>query len=241
MATTVLGLIQNALSEIGVFAAEQTLTDNNKAFCFDRLNRMVDTWKTQKRYVQYYTHTSYPWAASKASYTIGKGAGADFNDIRPDGIRAANYVEVAPAPDIHTPLDIIEVDEFSQIPAQELSGRPSRLYYRATYPNMTLYPWPYPTVLTDKLELFAWGVLAAFAAVTDTLSLAPGFEEALTQSLAEALAVSYGREITTELANSARIARSNIAQVETPRMINDSPFIGDAGMRFDPVLNSWVW
>ena len=84
-------------------------------------------------------------------------------------------------------------------------------------------------------------VLAAFAAVTDTLSLAPGFEEALTQSLAEALAVSYGREITTELANSARIARSNIAQVETPRMINDSPFIGDAGMRFDPVLNGWVW
>ena len=58
------------------------------------------------------------------------------------------------------PLPVIEVDDYSAVPiAEHTSTYPTCVYYQPTYPNGTLWPWPYPTDITAELELFMWSVL----------------------------------------------------------------------------------
>lgn len=236
---TVLDLIKNSLAELGIHATEQTLSSNNQAFCFDRLNRMIDSWKRERRLVYCVDHVTYTFVSSKQLYTIGP-ATADFTAARPIEIESANVVIVG-VDDVRVPLTLIDSKQYAQIAVRAISGIPAQLYYRPTYPNGSLYPYPYPSSGSDKLELFTRAVLDKFTATGDTLSLVPGYEEALTQSLAELLSISFGRELSDRLVASAREARARISQFETPQQDTDYPRDAEEiGMHWDEDARGWV-
>ena len=241
---TVLDLMKNSLAEIGYISTQQTISTADQAFVFARLNRMVDSWKTQKRYVYTMDFASYAFGTSKQTYLIGP-ISADFTvTSRPARIERCNLILVG-TDEVRVPLSIINLDLYADIPIAALSATfPSLIYYRPTYPNGTIYPWPYPTVTTNKLELFTWHLIEKFTATTDTLSLPAGYEEALTQSLAELLCSWAGRPLTQELRDSARNARAAIAglNIQSPMPRTDCPDFtqgGTAGMEWSGQMRGW--
>ncbi len=235
-------LIKNSLYEIGYVSAEQTLSDDDKAFCLSRLNRMIDSWKTQRRFVYAIEAKEYPWGVSQQSYTIGPTGDFVLATGRPVKIEDHCNLIIVGTTNVRVPLPLINVEQYSAIGIPTLSsGIPIKVYYQPTYPNGTLYPWPYPTDVANILELFIWEQVNKFSGLTETLNLPPGYEEAITQSLAELLCVPFGRAIEPDLRQSARDARHNIANVNTTAPTQQTDYVSSpgGGMQWDGAIRGW--
>ena len=212
-------IIQDAMRYINKLGAGQTISTADQTFGLSVLNDIIDLWRTKSHFVVYYDHSSYAYSTSKQSYSIGQDS-ADFTADRPIKIIRANLILTADDPDSRVALEVFNMDEYAQLrlPAQS-ADQAVCLYYQPTYPNGTLYPWPYPTddsdVLANKLELFTWMQLSSYANTSTAVDLAPGYKNALTKTLSEWLCVPYGIPLNPEVKDQARIARSAIANVNT--------------------------
>lgn len=235
---TVLDIIKNALAEINFVSAEQTLSPANEAYCFDRLNRLLDSWKTQPRYSYVTERHEFALNPSKQSYTIGPAPADCVVSSRPVAIKYANLIMDA----VRLPLESIKVGTYADIPMPALgSTHPIRLYYQPTYPAGTLWPWPYPTDTSLLLELFIPFVIEPYATVNDDVSWPPGYLDAITLSLAEALCPWAGREVPAELREAARKARAAISAVNVSALTQESDYPSGSrgGMRWDPQIRGW--
>lgn len=220
-AITVTGyqLIENALKEINVLDPEDTVSAAMLEHGRQRLNRMLDLWKTRNLFVYAIDHEVYVFTTSKTNYSIGP-TGADFTAGRPLRIDRANLVRVGADPDQHVPLITQEIQDFADIPYRLEDGEePTHLYYQPTVPNGTLWPWPYPedtvAALANKLELFLPYQIDVISDCLTEFALPYGYEEAITQTLAELLCTPYEKTVSGDLARSARKARAAIATVNS--------------------------
>lgn len=207
-------LCTDALRAINIGDAFNAPSDEDLALALGWLNRMIDRWNADRLNIYYMADDSYAWTTSKQSYTIGPTL-ADFTAVRPAKIERANLIVVSTDPDYRKPLEVIDVSDYSEITVPAQSGsEPDRIYYKATYPNGTIYPWPYPEndadVLLNKLELFTWAQLSALAALSASIYLPPGYEDAITLSLAEKLCIPFEKAVPQALAREASKARGII-------------------------------
>jgi hypothetical protein len=216
------GIIRSAVQALGRLGQGRGLSQSEKDDGLIVLNAMLDSWAARRLFAYEIAHASYAFGSSKQSYTIGP-SGADFTAARPLRIERANLVIVG-AEESRTPLQVINFDEYADIPIAGLSsGIPVKLYYRPTFPKGTLYPWPYPTDTANKLELFVWAQLSSFAALATEASLPPGYLEAVIYSLAEKLAPTYRLPISPDVERLARQARALISGVnsQSPKLATD--------------------
>lgn len=207
-------IIESAFRKTNIYGPLQTIESGDQALALGELNDIIGLWRAQKCFIPYQSLVSFAFVTSKTAYTIGE-SGADFNTKRPIRIEAANLIRVADNPNSRVPLRVIEIDLFNRIPVQAQSGpEPQAVYYKATVPNGTLYPWPYPentvTAVLNKLELQVWADLTSFATAATTVDLADGYEQALKLTLAVKLAYIYHAELPPRLETEAREARSVI-------------------------------
>lgn len=236
---TVLDMIKNAMIDIVALAQGETPPTAESTWALSQLNMMIDSWRTRRLYVYYIAKASYPFAVSKQSYTIGRGAGADFVADRPVKIETANLVLSGGE---RQPLEVFNIEDYASLRIPVLASTPARLYYQPTYPNGTLWPWPYPTDVAQELELFSWMQLASFATVNDAVALPPGYELAMKLSLAEILCPGYGKAIPESLAALARQARANIMSLNSvpPSFSTDFPALQSAGAYFDHLTGNLI-
>ncbi len=238
--TTQKDLLEGALAEIGVIDPTESAGYKELMAALSHVNLMLDTWATRRLFAYYIECNSFAWTASQQSYDIGP-SGADFTLARPVKIHRANLIRVSADPDQHVPLFLYEINEYSDIPyPAESAEEPQLIYYQPTYPNGTIWPWPYPdtsaAALANKLELFTWHQLTAFAesTLTTDLSLPPGYAAAIQHSLAENLCVPFGKPLTGDLERLARRSRAAIISLNTkaPKISTQ-----DSGMPQSP---SWA-
>ena len=243
MTITANDIVTSALRELGILAAGETSSAADAALGLEKLNDILDAWKTKRLYCYQIASQSFPFAVSQETYTIGKAAGADFDYVRP--VRLENYCNLilVGTTNLRVPLPVIQDEDWSSIAIPALSSTiPTKVYYQPTWPNGTLYPWPYPTDVSNEIELFMWLQIGEFTAVTDTFTLPPGYRLALKMSLAEALCSPFGKSITPEIADQARKARANITglNAQSPRQMTDVPGITHGGgMQWDPQIRGW--
>ena len=115
-------------------------------------------------------------------------------------------------------MAVYDWTEYNRISYPATDGaEPDRIYYQETYPNGTIWPWPYPedtaTALANKLEIFTWAYLSSWATADTSIDLAPGYKDAITWALAERLTVPFGLNLSNELKNQARMAMASVASV----------------------------
>lgn len=211
MATVQEAIIDAAFTELGVKPVDQPLGPNESTWGFSKLNRLLGQWATRRLFVAYMSFTAYTFSASQQSYSIGP-SGADFTATRPVRIERANLVIVADSPDTEMQLEVINTDDYASLNIPALSSTiPTRLYYQATYPNGTLWPRPYPTTTTNKLRLFVWNQITEYAALSDTVTLPPGYLDAIVLSLAESMLAQYPTVAAAQyIIDGARRARAAI-------------------------------
>lgn len=235
-------IVKNALSEIGVIYAEEPVSESTLDFCFARLNRMLDSWAAQRRFVYYIKQESFPFVLSQQSYTIGPTG--DFVTKRPLKIERCNLILMSGTSETHIPLAVINVDDYAIMAMPNLtSSFPSKVYYQPTFPDGTLYPWPIPADVNNKLEIFSGHQLDKFEQMDDEMFFPPGYEEAITLSLAELLCLPFGRSLEINLADNARKAREVIAGQKHTSLTQttDVPDISSTGggISWDPVIRGW--
>lgn len=207
------------IDELGIYEAGETPNAADRTLCFRILNRIVSQWSTRSVFMYTETHQSFTITTSAQTYSIGSGATFDTGLPRPTKILRANLIRVADTPDSRIPLTVFNGPEFpSYAEIQnylETADEPQALYYQPTVPTGLIYLLPIVTnaagPLANKLEVFfPLHVLTFQDQGTTNYDLPPGYEDALTVTLAERLARSFGKSVSSELAADARRARAAI-------------------------------
>jgi hypothetical protein len=194
-------IIRRSLRLLGAIAASETPSAAEQADALEALNAMLDSWRASSL-AAYALRDETLTLTGAASYTIGPAG--NLNTTRPVRIDAA-YQRVG---DIDYPLRLASAVAWAGLADKSTAGDVADwLYYETSHPLGRLYLYPRPS--TGVLHLMTWVPLTAFAAA-DEVALPPGYQDALTYSLAVRLAPEYGRPVTAEVAAVARDAMSKV-------------------------------
>jgi hypothetical protein len=217
-------LIGPALMEIGVIGAIDAASAPDATYALTRLNRILDDWNAERAAVyadQYLTYTFD--TGGTVPQTLGPSAATYTTTQRPVTIEYANVILTN---DVRVPIALWDKQAYDAQTVPSVTATfPLALYYNPSFPNGQLYWWPIPTTAYG-LELQVRIVLADLA-LTDAVTLPPGYKDALIFTLAEALCRPFGRPIPPSLSGDGAKARARIFanNDETPRIATQ-----DAGM-----------
>lgn len=149
------------------------------------LSAMLASWGTKRLLVYATRDESLPVVAGTSTYTIGPSG--DLNTTRPVKIEAA-YWRVD---DINYPLKSRTSKEWPEISdATTTSSIPEDFNYEGTMPTGTLRIWPEPSE-SGALYLTTWTPISSLA-LSDTLALPPGYEDAIVFNLALRIEQEFG-------------------------------------------------
>lgn len=201
---TASSIIRRSMRLIGALAEGETPSASEQADGLEALNAMLDSWRNESLAV-YSLRDEVLTLTGAASYTIGTGG--NLNTTRPVKIASA-YQRVGTT---DYPLRIASALAWADLTAKAAtSDVADLLYYDPAYPLGVLYLYPIPSA--GVLHLVTWVPLVSYAAA-DTVALPPGYQDALTFSLAVRLAPEYSRPVTPEVAAMARSSKESIQRV----------------------------
>lgn len=182
---TVQTRITRALRLLNEIPSGEEPTDDELADGLTALNAMLDSWRNDGLMCYAWQDETLPLSNGDASYTIGPAG--DLATTRPVSIREA-YVVVD-----NTTYPVILRDEewWAGIPDKtQQSDWPTDALFRPSMPTATLLVYPVPNA-TRTMKLVTRVVAGPFTAVTDTVTLPPGWEAAIDFNLAIELAPEY--------------------------------------------------
>jgi hypothetical protein len=184
---TALEMIRRSMRLINVLAAGEAPVAQEQNDGLTTLNAMLDSWSINKLNVYALQEDTHTLVAGTATYTIGSGA--TINTDRPLEIQRA-FVRRGT---VDYPLDIIGDKYYAEVPDKTVTGTPEELYYNPLYPNGSITLFPVPDV-AYTLHIYQWEQLQSFTSLTTSLSLPPGYENAIVYNLAVDMAPEYGVE-----------------------------------------------
>ena len=222
-AVSVLAICLAAGQELSLFMKGEVPDADDGALILGKLNRLIDNWNADQAAiysVQFQTFTLVP---SLSPHTIGP-SGASFTTAqRPVSIEAASLLLSG---GVRVPIDVLSVEDYNGLSLPSLTSTIAQgVFYNPTWPNGELYFYPVPASAAS-VELLTRSVLSQVTLV-DTVTLPPGYLDAIILTLAEEIAAPFGAEIPAHVETSARAARARIAKNNdrTPRFST-----ADAGM-----------
>jgi len=215
--STVLDLLEDSALLLGALDVTESLDANIAKKMFRRLKSMLDSWSTEGLMVYTFSRNVYPLTIGKASYTLGPGG--DFNATRPIWIDRASVIPTASAPTLEIPVDILSDQEWQGVTIKSIqSNFPVQIHPRGDYPQNTIDVWPIPTA-SASLVLYVPSALQILTNLSDTISLPPGYEEAIVNNLACNCSSMYGTQPAPTVMKAAQagkdLIRSQNLVVET--------------------------
>ena len=157
------------------------------------------------------------------SYTFGTGGVLD--SARPVTVKNVYFRNTD---NIDYPVDMITSDQYDSIYLKTVStGIPTCVYITADYPLANVFVWPLSS--TGTLYFMSNKPLTAFASLSSTVSLPPGYERLLRYCLAVEIMPEYGvfnQQVVGMMADAkAKIKRTNsrssVLQVNLPYGMNN--------------------
>lgn len=217
---TVRVLMTRAMRVATIVGSGETPSPDDADDALLSLNMMLDAWQADRLYAYAVLDRTKALTSGTGQYTVGSGGA--INVARPVRIEWA-YTRDANSFD--RPIEVTaESANYAALALKALSGAfPSLLYYQARFPLGYIELFPLPGAgLT--LHFGAWEVLSEFAALGDTVSVPPGYEDALVFSLAERLCVEYEKPISAALQAMARTSRARIMGNNLPEPLQVCEF-----------------
>ena len=244
---TVQDIVDFALTTIGRLGPGRSAGAAESGWAFKVLNGMVDSWKSERLFVYVTTRTLFNIVANQQVYTIGP-SGADFTAERPERIELAGYIFQTSTPKIEQPLVILSYQEWAALSPKALTSTiPYFLYYEPYVPLGKISIYPVPT-LNSQIALYLWKQLDEFAALTDTVIVAPAYREALEYNLAVRLAPMFpGTAVLDPM--TLQLARDAIGKVKTINLANSMLLMqtdaaargtSDQGGHYNILTNRWT-
>jgi hypothetical protein len=222
-------IVVDALRELGVLNAVDPPTGEDAELGLFRLNKLLDNLNAEQRSIYASTVTSYTLTPSLQPHTIGDGGTFDTAQ-RPESIEGANLV----IDGIRHPIELRDAQWRMGLstPALE-SAIPTDLYYEKAWPLGKVWLYPVPSS-ADSVELLTRVVLASLA-LADDFTLPPGYQDAITLTLAEDLSVPFRVQVPQSLTRLAQKARGRVwtANSSIPRLRTADFGLGGARSTWD--------
>lgn len=191
---TVRTLLEGALRLAGVLGSGEAMKADEARDALQALNDLIESLNlqhlTNPRGVVRFDGTCTP---ALAVHTIG--AGGTFDTTRPVVIERATVT----LDGLEQPLEVVDSDEWSDIPDKTRTGLPETLYYEDGYPLGSVHLYPVPD-RAYSVALWAWDSLPTYSSINATLSLPPGYARMLRYNLAVELAPEFGFEVRPSVA-----------------------------------------
>lgn len=202
------GIARAALLEVGAIDPIDATPQELLTLALDKANRIINNWNADHgaAYVEEFAgHTLTP---NLNPHTIGS-SGATFTVTqRPVSIEIAN-LNIGGSPATRLPITIVNEEQYAAITVRALTSTiPLYLYYAAGWPNGSIYLWPVPTA-AYSLELWTRNVLSSLTAA-GTVTLPPGYEDALILTVAEGLVGPLTLPMPSALPSQAAAARGRV-------------------------------
>lgn len=234
MSVLVTDLIANAMKEIGALAPDETPSGAEQTNVLGKANRLIDRWNTQRLYTYNVGFVNYTLTPNLQPHTIGP-TGTFSVTVRPVEIMAAALILNNVTPNVTMPLTLRDDTWWANQRVKPLTTSvPTDLYYSPDFPNGSLFLWPIPTTAYG-LELETRFILTTLA-IGGTLNLPPGYEDAITLSLAEDICSMFNKIPNPMLTSSAMRARAAIKATNSfsPRISTvDAGMPKSGGVRSD--------
>jgi len=206
VAITGLTIVRDALLEHGVVQLGTSPAPEDADFVLDKLNRIIDNWNAERGAVYCETLNLFTLIPNHGPHTIGP-TGDFVIAQRPVTIeRGSLFIDAT----VQQPIDFMHDYVWwalQTVPALT-STFPTDAYYEPDWPNGQINFWPIGTG-AQTVTLTLRTVLAAIT-LASTFSLPPGYQDAITLTLAEDIATAYRRAITPTLMQKANEARGRI-------------------------------
>ena len=155
-------------------------------------NAWLDALNIKRGMVYSKTKNTYTLTPPKASYSIGRGPGADFVGDRPVKIDDANAVISTGSSKVYIPIKVLRSDEWAQLKLREFPMTfPTMMYPDFAYPNCNLWMWGIPTGSPD-MEVWAWLQAAQIADPSQEISVPPGYLDCFIYNLAVRMGDQFG-------------------------------------------------
>lgn len=218
---TVRDLIYRALRLAGAVGTGDRVDANDAQDALLALNQMIDGWSTDNLMIYVTNETAFPLLPGVPSYTLGPTG--DFVTERPTSIQ---YAFTRDANNIDRQLTQMTQQDFSTIVLKNIGNTfPWAMTSDNGFPNAQITLFPYPLQgLTLFLGLVQ--VLDQFANLSDSVTMPPGYEEAIVFNLAECIAPEYDRTVTTYVSKRAAMALGRIRSLNIQPQYNSCEFSG---------------
>lgn len=225
-ATVITGrdLVTDALLEINVYDAIDSIAPQDAAYVLRKLNRILDNWNAERPAVYADAFNTYTLTPSLSPHTIGP-SGTWVTTQRPVSIEAALLL-YSTSLNPRVGITIRDAAWYASLTIPALSTAfPTDLYYEPDWPNGKLFFWPVPSSAL-QVTLLSRLVLARLQ-LDDAFTLPPGYQDAITLTLCEDIAPTFEKQVAPSLAKKAADARDRIFSnnVEIPRLVTQ-----DSGM-----------
>lgn len=210
--STVLDLITGSLRLLGAIASGEFPSASESQDALAALNDMIDTWKTESLMVYNISPHTFALVAGQKMYTMGPGG--NWNTERPVQIDSM-YLQYTGTgtggpPPLNLIIEQLNQDQYNSIIVPNTqSTYPTAAYVSDDFPMRQIFMWPVPTV-AYSVDVFTWGLIDGFAAITSTVSLPPGYARMLRFNLALELAPEYGLTPSQTVAAGAIDAKSAV-------------------------------
>ncbi len=229
--STVLDLVKASLRDVGAISVGETPSADEAQDALSVINRMLSMWSNESLMAYERVREEFALVPASASRTIG--ATGNYATSRPQEIESAMIEDNSVSPAAEYPMTVLNFDQWSAITLKsETAEFPRGVYYNPTFPNGTLHFSQVPTV-AHNLVIYSRKPLTAFAALNTTVSLPPGWEEAIISNAALRLCPSYGKEPSAVLVQAANASKAAIEAANNiqPRYMQSD--FTDRGGNFD--------
>lgn len=210
---TPLSLITLALKDIEVLGVGQTAKSEDTNDAFTTLNQMIAEWNRKRWLVFRLVSTGFT-STGATSYTVGPGGNYNLSP-RPARLESAFLRQLIQSPpnQVDIPLELIQSrEEYDRIRLKQLTSIPAYVFYDPGFPTGTLYPWPVPQTTIYQVFITTMAVLAAFATLTETVSLPAEYEAAIRYNLGARLLAQYGVPDKPAVLRQAKLSLNTLRQ-----------------------------
>lgn len=219
--TTFRTICSNALYEINVVAPGEAPDPPDLAFALDKANQIADSWSTQQIYIYASqlistrpdTGANYTLTPGLSPHTLGPTPGNPSFLIafeRPVRIVSANILLSNVNPIVRFPLALRDKDWWAKQRVQTIqTALPTDLYYRPDWPLGSLFFWPVPN-FGYRVEFEIETIVGGGVSLDTPFAMPPGYELAMTLTLAELLSIPFEKPPNQLLISAAAKARLNV-------------------------------
>lgn len=204
MSVPVATIIANALAGHNVYGPGEPVKPEDAVYVLGELNTLIDDWNADGQSSIAEIFTSFATTPTLQPHTVGP-TGTIVLPVRPVKIDGA---QLSVGTGIWVPITVHDDPQWWGAQSVIANATVTDLYYSADVPNGSIYFSGVPTSALT-VRIMTRTVLAAVLQ-TQSLTLAPGYERALTLTLQENIADAFHATVSEGLKQRAGKARAKI-------------------------------